>query len=86
MNIFQKAILFLKDPAEYYAEKTREEFRKLYEEGRIDWMPEKITARIDEDGEIYILIEPLPPFIRAYTMNVLYDTQKDVFDSPLDKP
>lgn len=72
------------DPAEYYAEQTRKEFRKFYEEGRIDWMPEKITARIDEDGEIKIYIEPLPPFIRATVLKAVYDTKKDVFDAPLD--
>lgn len=85
MNIFQKAILFLTDPAEYYAEKTREEFRKLYEEGRIDWMPEKITACIDEDGDVTIYIQPLPPVIHA-TPNFTYDTKNPAIDSPLDKP
>ena len=44
------------DPAEFYAEETRQVFRKWYEEGRIDWMPEKITARIDDDGEVKIQI------------------------------
>ena len=64
----------------------REEFRKLYEEGRIDWMPEKITARIDDDGEITIYIEPLPPAIRATVLKFSYDTKNDAIDSPLDKP
>lgn len=49
-----------------YAEETRKDFLKLYEEGRIDWMPEKITCRIDEEsGEVFIYIEPLPPYIRV---------------------
>lgn len=74
MKIFLKAMNSIL--AKYYAFQTRQNFRKWYEEGRIDWMPEKITANIDEDGEVKIYITPMPPFIRA-TPNFTYDQKKD---------
>lgn len=75
MNIFQKAILFLTDPAEYYAEKTRERFYKLYEARIIDYVPQ-ITGSLDENGDVTVTIRWIPPWARF--------PKDSAIDSPID--